>query len=96
MNNNMELSDFMVKFLPDYRKRYEASNPYRLRSWESDFIEENFPEALQNFADMICERQRKNCNDEAAAVEYMTSIYKKPEIAVSNVLSAIQPKIDEL
>ena len=47
----MELNDFMIKFLPDE----EITGVL--------FMYEHFPEALQNYTDKICAKQRENCVD---------------------------------
>jgi hypothetical protein len=56
----MELKEFLRSFLPDYRERYENYNPDGFRPWDYDFIEEYFPEALQNFAKRISGVQRES------------------------------------
>jgi hypothetical protein len=84
----MNINDFMRKFLPDYKRRHEEYNPARFKSWDVDFIEENFPEALQDFADRICEKQRVHCTSEKCVIdgEYNDLLIKYAE----------QPKIEEL
>lgn len=56
-----------------------------------NYFREIFPEALQNFADKICEKQRSNC---------VTNYAVNVELIFDNALKAIkeaeQPKIDEL
>ena len=51
-----------------------------------------FPEALANYTDLICERQRKNCIE---AYRDNTMLYFRGEYE-DVILNAPQPKIDEL
>jgi hypothetical protein len=60
----MSITEFLQNFLPDCasRKRalsakYPGLNPEGIDSMMIMY----FPEALQNFADRICEKQRDNC-----------------------------------
>jgi hypothetical protein len=84
----MNINDFIRKFLPDCKRRYEEYNPARFKSWDVDFIEENFPEALQNFADRICEAQRRKCGEAIMDSNYGYEI--------RDCENAKQPKIGEL
>jgi len=94
----MELKEFLEKFLPDFKERKAKEVPHSNRKnygvlcaiWER----KNFPEALQTYTDLICQKQRENCaiwaTDNALAVngsfdDFYDSI-KKIE----------QPKIEEL
>jgi hypothetical protein len=62
----MKLNEFIEKFLPDYEQRKIKDIPHTNRKnygvlcaiWERN----NFPEALQNFANKICEKQREICS----------------------------------
>ena len=92
----MKLQEFMEKFYPDYENRVKQLREYQKTLIGSALdtsilteIKELFPEALQNFADKICEKQRGNC--EQAQHSYMDCT----ERAVS-ILNAEQPKIEEL
>ena len=85
----MELKEFLKKFLPDYDKKIEEARDSVACTW-SLFYETHFPEALQNFADKICERQREKC-----AREWQFA--GKDEITCfDRILNANQPKIEEL
>ena len=94
----MELNEFLEKFLPDYHERfnrYKKENGYKYRLGDessilSDFNESNFPEALQNFADRICEEQRERC------CRYAKGLKEDGSLLASDMLFAEQPKIDEL
>ena len=80
MNHFMNLSDFIQKFLPDYRNRLWSAIHNEEIS-EIQFEQKSFPEALENFLLIACRQQRDNCFNVA-----------KSEI----VLNAKQPIIDEL
>ena len=93
---NMELNEFLEKFLPDYEQKEIDAKITRI-SERVFFIEKIFPEALQNFADHICEKQKSICAD---AVEVDCGSWDgwgdKPYFNYEDVLEAEQPKIDEL
>ena len=65
----MEQNEFLKKFLPnweakieEYRNREFYDNPMCWEAWgEDQFLLNNFLEALQNFTDKICEKQREEC-----------------------------------
>jgi predicted metal-dependent phosphoesterase TrpH len=82
----MELKEFMLKFLPGYEAKIKEvtceTNVAVQAFWYRYFQDKHFPEALQAFADRICEAQRK---ESARAWLYRASIEK-----------AKQPKIEEL
>jgi hypothetical protein len=91
----MRPNKFLEKFLPDYKEKRQALNIRENgRSRSSDIVEElmilkYFPEALQNFADRICEKQRDYSLQEwgiSAVGETNEEINKRVK----------QPKIDEL
>ena len=64
---------------------------------EKSFVEKYFPEALQNFADKICEKQRENCY-ELSEIDYGSwdGWGDIPKLNKESVMRAKQPKIDEL
>ena len=92
----MELNEFVLKFLPNADARmkkdkasYFRDNPIK---WEIEGLEKfcrfNFAEALNNFTNKICERQRELCarhHDDA----FETCVFDA-------ILNAPQPKIDDL
>ena len=88
----MELSKFLEKFLPDYHNRY-FSAIYNEEIVELQFYVQNFPEALQSFADKICEKQRKNCWK--PMIKGVTD-EKYANFLFDEVLNAEQPKIEDL
>ena len=78
----MELNEFIEEFLPDYNAK-RITYRYGIDNFLIDF-----PEALNNFTDKICERQRELCarhHDDAFA----TCVFDA-------ILNAPQPKIDDL
>ena len=98
----MELKEFLEKFLPDYQEKLHQFTIDFIRETGlkvtpiqhcDTFNSKYFPEALQNYTDRICEKQRENCADEY-------DDYKgKFENWVSfkfNIKKAKQPKIEEL
>ena len=80
----MYLKEFIEKFLPDYeQKRKNYTKEHNIFS-DTFFACEFFPQALQNFSDKLCSKQRENC-------------FKSAEIIDKDVMmSAEQPKIEEL
>jgi len=81
----MELNEFLEKFLPENIKDivFGESN------CSGDDLIDYFPEALQNFAYKLCEKQRNNCLD--AWLNTVGSYY-----IPNNIKKAKQPKIEEL
>jgi len=91
----MTLNKLLSKFLPDFNIRLRdarAQNPEWTAEHEAKWIANVFPEALQNFADMICEKQRENCAD--AYVEKYEDQFNG--FIFEAIFSAQQPKIDEI
>jgi hypothetical protein len=93
----MKLNKFLEKFTSDYREKIEevmSKKDETTRIYCHHLFQAMlFPEALQNFADRICEEQRKLCAD-----LYNEEIgYKEPDNNIYNrILEYEQPKIDEL
>ena len=93
----MELEEFLEKFLPDYKSKFDkemALAPdfdgcYSYDAKELWVFNNLFPEAIQNFADRIYEEQRKKCCDEYR-------IEKKVFQNVKDILNVPQPKIEDL
>jgi len=83
----------MQKFLPNMVERIKAQFPERLGiEQESVFFYQNFPEALQNFADRICEKQRERCARFADISIGIDGV----DFDCKSILEIEQPKIDEL
>ena len=88
----MELNVFIKKFLPDFNNRqtkYFHDNDGNGIMFDC----KNFPEALQNFADMICEKQRLD-------IYYMTKEsffdHKNKIDILLDIFNSEQPKIEDL
>jgi len=87
----MRLETFFEKYLIDYEERSpgEFSDNYYIVK----FYEDNFEEAMQAFANKLCEKQRENCADLYQIIyrgEYEPSTYE----AIKD--TAQQPNIYEL
>lgn len=91
----MDLKEFLEKFLPAYKAEY-TNLLKELKKTDSEFTLQGilvlypkaFPEALQNFANRICKKQRDNCF--TACVKADTN---KDLVAI---LLSEQPEIEEL
>jgi hypothetical protein len=97
----MELDEFLEKFLPDYEgKSIQFFNDnYNLKDDRRNLLlyDRYFSEALQNFADRICEKQRENCIesiDKFCCCRYIEEV--EEYIVKGTIKSCDQPKIDEL
>ena len=75
----MKLQEFIEKFLPSCKEKMENEQDDIMWS-RILFNEEYFPEALQNFINKMCEKQRNDC----------FCAYK------SNSISIPQPTAEEL
>jgi hypothetical protein len=101
----MDLEKFLEKYLPDYQaksdKHYEGTG----EESESDkwllceFYDKYFPEALQNFADRICDEQKQLCADiiterldDHECEPFEDGIY----VTSGDILDAEHPKIEDL
>jgi len=109
----MELREFLNRFLPDFKQKEidfadnKIAFHIRIKAETQAFYEKYFPEALQNFADKICERQRENCHNYFKK-QYeigLAEIGGEPNIPVEVINihlgeelinSVEQPKIEEL
>jgi hypothetical protein len=108
----MKLKEFLEKFLPDYDGKYKVIKEEVANNLEMDLnsglvrvltlsgMQRYFPEALQNFADKICEKQNQCCADFIA--ERLDDHETEPfeggiYVDASDVLCYVeQAKIDEL
>ncbi|MCL2650298.1 MAG: hypothetical protein FWD60_04625 [Candidatus Azobacteroides sp.] len=80
----MTLNELLSKFLPDFRIRImdaKAQSPQWTAEQETKWVANVFHEAIQNFADRICEKQRIKC-----AVDARSEICEYTE----------QPKIEDI
>jgi len=102
MKDNYTPFWFVKDYLPDYEKkrRYLAQDLKEEFSkseiaeydFEAGMVSEYFLEALQNFADRICEKQRENCANQ----DRWNFINEDKNIKLISMLDVEQPKIDEL
>jgi hypothetical protein len=84
----MNINEFLKKFLPDYEAKKQAYHPDEEFYTGVTFKDKHFPEALQNFADRICEAQKRKCGDAIMDSEY--------GYWIRDCENADQPEIDEL
>lgn len=78
----MQLNEFLEKYNCDFPENWEKY----IDEYASIPSEQYFMNALQNFADIICEKQRENCADNLEnGVGY-----------TDDCINADQPKIDEV
>ena len=93
----MELQEFIEAFLPDYKRKKKN---FRFKG--VSFSDKYFPEALQNFADRICQKQRENCVDyyNNIGIDYKKHWTKDIEPTARQLLfliiNAKQPEIELL
>ena len=67
----MELLEFFEKHIPEFDTRFQTWKAEVEEEWGCcelpllyyDFFKGAFPEALQNYTDKICEKQREICAD---------------------------------
>lgn len=95
----MTQEEFIKKFCPDYEKKMElieselvqSSNPVYHAAIEDSM----FTEALQNFTNKVCEKQRETCVNDLDVFFRIQSIitYEKIKGIVSN---STTPKIEDL
>ncbi|MDR1544578.1 MAG: hypothetical protein LBS50_09300, partial [Prevotellaceae bacterium] len=75
----MELIEFIEKFAPNSRVKFGKlmQEPNCRLQYEqmAEIYRKYFPEALQNFADRICEAQRENCADNYFRQDCENSLY---------------------
>jgi len=103
----MELKEFLERYLPNYEEKREEwiidneeliSEIQRMHFSEImtvclhlSFITNYIPEALQNYTDKVCKKQRENCRDNL----FMSDLLDWRQ-AGNVILSAEQPKIEEI
>ena len=86
----MQLEEFSEKYLPEFKAKREIFFKIHKMSDEGAtmFLQTFFPEALQNFTNEICEKQRLLCCD---AIEDCEHGYE-----IGACENAKQPEIEEL
>jgi hypothetical protein len=92
----MELKEFLKKFLPDYDGKISEVKGDDLDEqvalymhWQNKY----FPESFENFADSICEKQRKICAD--LANDILFRHYFPTNLEYRSILECEQPKIED-
>ena len=89
----MTLNELFDRFLPDFHIRIATAKTEH-REWtaeqEANFIANVFPEAMQNYTDKVCKKQRGICADIVAG------FLKDQTKLTIMVADAEQPKIEEL
>ena len=89
----MELHDFLEKFLPNYNdkaRRYDLEDPSG--HGEFLFFLRYFPEALANYTDMICKKQRDMCIDSVNSLQEPDEIDYKESL----LIVGLEALLDEL
>ena len=86
----IKVVEFIEKWLPDFYKKWDewSQNEYD-GSMCVDFADEYWDEAIQNFADKICQKQRENCAH--------SLVYDEPRgESQHRILNAEQPKTEQI
>lgn len=100
----MELNEFAKTFLPDHDKRLEKAligvkSSQTIMLIKAGFISSHFEEALQNFANKICEAQRKECANYAKC-KFDNDVFSSSSTSIYSIMDAILnaqlPKIEDL
>jgi hypothetical protein len=104
----MELREFLEKFLPDYEakrkpienevnKSFKNSgiNPAFKERHITDAMLQYFPEALQNFANLLCEKQREKCAGAMSVILDETGTMLM-DFDFYRICDAEQPKLEDL
>jgi len=98
----MELTEFIEKFLPDYKGKWEAwRNLYKDRPMTASMHEFHafyFTEAFQNFTNLICEKQRDKCCESFEDSRSEWNDFENDDMQESyyQISKTDQPKIEEL
>lgn len=96
----MKLDEFIKTFLPNFDEKWnEASSRFKssqmLELLSITFTFDHFEEALENFTNKICEKQKEICTNDLDVFFRIQSIitYESIKEVVSN---SITPKIEDL
>ena len=88
----MDLKEFFDRFLPDFNFNEFLKKNKGISSFDVlRYFENNFPEALQNYTDKVCKKQRENCRDNLFMEDPLDW-----RTATNSILTAKQPKIEEI
>lgn len=92
----MELSEFLEKFLPNYKYWEKCNTPMEYHQ----FIVDSFPEALENFINKLCTKQREICAEHCKCCPRVDEVRKNWEgvdtLAMYEVENVDQPNIEEI
>jgi len=97
----MELKEFMKNFSKIGNEKFLSEDGTEM----TGFNIKDFPKALQNFADKICEMQRKNCLESSDTKEVVAGVHAggntfsnsyRTVIDAKSIINAPQPKIEKL
>jgi len=91
----MTLYDFFREYLPDFEKKIAGAKRIYENVDTAYWICYNtyLDDALKNFADRICKKQRENCGKFASSFDV---IRDDIDIESAIIEHSLQPKIDEL
>ena len=92
----MTLNEFFLKFLPNFQLRLMKAKS-KQHEWtaeqEAKWVANNYDEALQNFVDRICQKQREYCGIFASSFDV---IREDIDIESAIIEHSLQPEITEL
>lgn len=100
----MELNEFVKTFLPAHDKRLEKAligvkSSQTIMLIKVGFISSNFEEALQNFANKICDKQKEMCANDAKC-KFDNDVFSSSSTSIYSIMDAILntqlPKIEDL
>jgi hypothetical protein len=96
----MELKDFYKNFIQDYELKKQRETIFKRDAVSvEEFNVQHFSEAIQEFADKICEQQRQLCLYSLVRA-HSESPYSDgsitPEVRSDAILCCQQPDIEEL
>lgn len=101
----MTQEEFIEKFCPSYRDRFNSiKEEYKnaddeLISALVNLQDKAFEEALQNFADKICEKQKEICANDAKC-KFNNDVFSSRSTSIYSIMDAIlnaqEPKIEDL
>lgn len=101
----MTQEEFIEKFCPSYRDRFNSiKEEYKnaddeLISALVNLQDKAFEEALQNFADKICNKQRIECANDAKC-KFNNDVFSSRSTSIYSIMDAIlnaqEPNIEDL
>lgn len=100
----MTLEEFIKEFLPNFDERWECTSSELKQTSSIELIRMgfnviHFEEALQNFTNKICNKQRKVCANDAKC-KFNNDVFSSRSTSIYSIMDAIlnaeQPKIEDL